>query len=323
MDKSLQKNVIKDFVKAFSCAYSMTSNLCRVLDVEANRDLLNASVGFSSGVSTMGDTCGTVNGGIMALGEKFADSELSDEHFNILCAEYFRRLTKRVGAPDCGRIHGGKHLANNFRRAVLTGKIVKCASILNHGSGILADLAENARNGGMSDGGRKDYRHMESIATHFAQEKFHCCRTTIDEISEKTNLRYDEVHNASRGFCGGIGYNGTLCGAISAGVLCLGLKSGVDLGRSSYRDTAGIVFQGLIKSDGIFRDEKRFKPARLFSQCQTVYKSVDEKFGGAHCREILGLDFDSKNGVDKYIRENKIHHCRKVIETVAEAVAMC
>ena len=52
-------------------------------------------------------------------------------------------------------------------------------------------------------------------------------------------------------------------GAVAAGVLCLGLKAGVDLSRSGYKGTVRIMFYGLIKSDGIFRDEKRFAPAKL------------------------------------------------------------
>ena len=85
--------------------------------------LLRSVVGFSSGISTMGDTCGVANGGVAVLGKKYAG--LPSERFYLLCAEYFRRLEAKVGTPNCGIVHGGKHLARNFRRAILTGKTIK------------------------------------------------------------------------------------------------------------------------------------------------------------------------------------------------------
>jgi len=71
MEKA-QTKVVVDFIKAFSCAYSVTKNLSRELEVEIDPLLLRSVVGFSSGISTMGDTCGVVNGGVAVLGKKYA-----------------------------------------------------------------------------------------------------------------------------------------------------------------------------------------------------------------------------------------------------------
>ena len=137
MEKT-QRKVVVDFIKAFSCAYSVTKNLSGQLGVEIDPMLLRSVVGFSSGISTMGDTCGVVNGGVTVLGKKYSD--LPSDRLYLLCAEYFRRLEGRVGTPNCGIVHGGKHLARNFRRAILTGKTIKCVEVLAQGAQVLQEL---------------------------------------------------------------------------------------------------------------------------------------------------------------------------------------
>ena len=142
MEKA-QKKVVVDFIKAFSCAYSVTKNLGLELEVETDPLLLRSVVGFSSGISTMGDTCGVANGGVAVLGKKYSD--LPSDRLYLLCAEYFRRLESRVGTPNCGVVHGGKHLARNFRRAILTGKTIKCVEVLAHCAQVLKDFDDLAR----------------------------------------------------------------------------------------------------------------------------------------------------------------------------------
>ncbi len=314
MEKNDQKKVVSDFIKAFSCSYSTTKNLGSVLGVEEDDLLLRSVVGFSSGVGTMGDTCGAVNGGVVLLGKRFP--EMPSVQFHSLCSEFYRRLEERVDTPDCGKVHGGKHLVSNFRRAILTGKSRKCVEILKEGSGVLSELAREVEEGSFS------YYHsdIESAVSHFEANTFHCSQSVISEVGSKLNIPVDHILGPSKGFCGGIGFNGTLCGAISAGVLCLGLKAGVDLSRSGYGNTLKIMFYGLLQSDGVFKDEKKFAPAKLYEQCREVYRTVEREYGAVHCREILGLRLDTENGIQQYIAEGKITHCRNIVRTVTDTV---
>jgi len=315
---STQKKVVIDFIKAFSCAYSVTKNLGQELELETDPLLLRSVVGFSSGISTMGDTCGVANGGVAVLGKKYAD--LPSDRLYLLCAEYFQRLEARVGTPNCGIVHGGKHLARNFRRALLTGKTIKCVEVLAHGASVLKELDDLAGKGDFSFAEPERAECIGAATRYFETECFHCAGTAISAIAEGLEIPTDHIRDASRGFIGGIGFNGTVCGAIAGGVLCLGLRSDVDLGGSGYSDAAGIVLHGLLKSDRIFEDERRFRPAKLFDQCKRLYQTVESEFGGAHCREILGLDLDRPGGCQRYREEGKIDLCRKLVGAVVDAV---
>ncbi len=318
MEKKKQRKVVADFIKAFSCTYSITKNLSTLLDIPVDPFLLKSVVGFSSGISTMGDTCGVVNGGVTVLGKKYP--ELPALQFYLLCAEYFKRLEDRLDTPDCGRVHGGKHLANNFRRAILSGKILKCVEILAHGADILETLAKQADQDDFSFADAQRKQNIDAMATYFEEEEFHCCKSTVFEIANMFNISAEPVLHPSRGFVGGIGFNGTVCGAVSGGVLCLGLLSHVNLEKSGYSDTLKITLHGLLKSEKIFTDEKRFVPAKLFKECKHIYQTVENRFGSAHCCDILGLSVDTKEGCRQYREGEKIALCREVVQTVVDTV---
>ncbi len=315
------KKATRDFIKAFSCAYSVTLNLEKALGLEENVNVLQSVLGFSAGISTIGDICGTINGGIAVLGEKFPDKALPAWEFYILCSEYFRRMEERLPALSCGKVHGGNDLGHNFRRAILTGKIIKCMAILNHGSDILVDLARKVEVKNFEYYGNHDLNSIKRLNDFFDEQSFHCCRSAINEIADPLDIDKDQIISCSRGFCGGIGFNGTICGAIAAGVLCLGLKEGVDLSKAGYKNTVKLAIHGLVKSEAVFQDEKLFMPASLFTKCKEIYNAVTEKYGGAHCQDILNLKLDTEDGSQKYIKENKISLCRDVIKTVADTIS--
>ncbi len=315
MDKKEQKYLTADFIKSFSCSYAMTKTMGRVLDVQEDELLLRSVIGFGSGVGTMGDTCGAVNGGVIAIGQRFPN--LPSAQFFSLCADYFCRLEEESGTLSCGEIHGGKELVPNLRRTILRGKTRACTRILKDGSRLLAELSEEFEEGISTPRANPP---LERISDYFEQNSFHCAQSTISMIGAESRLPVEHILAPARGFCGGIGCNGTLCGAIAGGVLCLGLQEGVDLSQCGYRDTMQIMLYGLLKGEGIFRDEKRFLPARLFARCQEVYRAVEEEFGGVHCQDILGLRLDSEQGSQDYIAEHKIELCRGVVDTVTRTV---
>lgn len=66
--------------------------------------------------------------------------------------------------------------------------------------------------------------------------------------------------------------------------------------------------------------EERFAPAKLYEQCREVYRAVEEKYTAVHCKDILGLRLDTKDGAKQYIAENRMDLCRGVVQTVANTV---
>jgi hypothetical protein len=229
-------------------------------------------------------------------------------------------LEQAVGLPNCGKIHGGKHLAKNFRRAILTGKPLKCAEVLSHGADILKKLSKQVDANDLFSINKRTGR-LDTIIRHFKSEEFHCCWTPLQRLAEASGESLASILPSGRGFVGGIGFNGTLCGTVSAGVIFLGFKECLDQSRAAgYGNAARIAFHGLIKSEKIFSDEKRFLAAKLFQKCQKVYEAVENRFGSAQCGEILGLKMETSRGLEQYIADQKLGLCHTVADTVIDTV---
>ena len=71
MNKEVEKQVIADFLRSPFCSYATTKVLSNVVGANEDQFLLCSVLGFSSGVATMGDTCGAVSGGVVVLGKRF------------------------------------------------------------------------------------------------------------------------------------------------------------------------------------------------------------------------------------------------------------
>jgi len=309
---------VKDFVKVFSCSYSTTKNLSSALGMKADPILLKAVTGFASGIAAFGETCGAVNGGIVVLGKKFPDNILSSPLFYMLCSEYYNEIESRAGAVNCGQVHGGKHLANNFRRAILTGKAMKCMNILKHGADILITLNKEVEEKNFTFIKNHDFAGIEKITGYFEDEAFHCCCNVINEISTKTDINALSILDSARGFIGGIGFNGTICGTVIGGILCAGLITGADLNNTGFMDTIKIIGHGLKQNDKIFTNEKHFPAAKTFKLCREIHDEISDKYGSIYCKEILGQSLDTTTGANKYIESQKINTCRDIARTVAE-----
>jgi len=68
----IRKEAVKGFIKVFSCAHSMLMASAEQHRRPVDVNMLKAVTGLGAGVATMGDICGMVNGGVVALGNLLA-----------------------------------------------------------------------------------------------------------------------------------------------------------------------------------------------------------------------------------------------------------
>jgi C_GCAxxG_C_C family probable redox protein len=322
--QNVKKQAVKGFLKVFSCAHSMIKTISEQHQMPVDTNLLRAATGFAAGLSTMGDICGMVNGGVLILGKNLGQPSPDWERnlaLIITCNQFYQMTKVSVGTCNCGDVHGGKHLAKNFRRAILTGKTVKCFEMLYKGAGILSELIRQSEKG-LSQFDRVFEGRIADSYQGFQSKNFHCCWTTLQRIQELSSLDISPLNNSVSGFIGGIGFSGTLCGAVVGGVLALGLKYGIDPRDRGYKDTMKIVYQGLLKSDGIFRDEKIFPAAANFNRCKILYRILEEKYGDCNCTTISGLDMNRIFSIQEFKAKNKIEDCRRLSETIAQKASL-
>jgi C_GCAxxG_C_C family probable redox protein len=315
----IRKQAVKGFIKVFSCAHSMLMVSADQYRKPVEVNMLKAVTGFGAGVATMGDVCGMVNGGVVALGNLLAPLYGSPEEewkTAWFCHEFYRQTKEAAGTCSCGEIHGGKHLAKNFRKAILTGKTFKCFEMLYKGSGILDDFFAGIPYSPPFFETEKAAR-VRTYYEYFRENRFHCCRSTLQDIEERSGRDLSFLQEASTGFIGGIGFSGTLCGAVIGGVLAAGATHGVNPRTSDYGDTLKIIYHGLLKSDKIWSDPRVFKAAKAFDVSQKIYEMVESTYGNCACRTISGLDSERPETLQTYKEKNGITACRALADRIA------
>jgi C_GCAxxG_C_C family probable redox protein len=98
-------------------------------------------------------------------------------------------------------------------------------------------------------------------------------------------------------FGGGMGRMGHICGALSGGLMVIGLA----IGRTDGKDDEG--------------------KKEAYSEAQELFKRFQERWGALTCRELTQCDLSTKEGFNKY-RDLKIHEtkCSEIIKGTVRAL---
>jgi C_GCAxxG_C_C family probable redox protein len=95
---------------------------------------------------------------------------------------------------------------------------------------------------------------------------WNCCQSVLLAAAETLDVPSSDVLKAATGFGGGVGNMGSLCGALAAGVLTLGMLNG--------RFT-------------LAQEEEK---ERTYLLCAEWHRRFTNAMGGSDCRVILGVD---------------------------------
>jgi C_GCAxxG_C_C family probable redox protein len=126
---------------------------------------------------------------------------------------------------------------------------------------------------------------------------WNCSQSVLLAVAETLDISLDGVLKAATGFGGGVGNTGSICGALAAGVLTLGLMNG----RVSLAE----------------HEEKE----QTYLLCAAWRRRFVEAMGGSDCREILGVDLSDPAVRAKYWAEPG-HRERCASLTVGEAARL-
>jgi C_GCAxxG_C_C family probable redox protein len=135
-------------------------------------------------------------------------------------------------------------------------------------------------------------KEVMNQAKAYAEEGFLCSESVCLALSTALEVKSDLIPRIATGFGGGIGRHGEICGALSGAILGLGLK----FGRNHPSETP----------DGESPYEYSYTMVNLFIA----------RFGHLRCKDILGLDISSEEGLKKY-QEGKLWEskCRDIIQS--------
>ncbi|MFQ5645947.1 MAG: C-GCAxxG-C-C family protein [bacterium] len=127
-----------------------------------------------------------------------------------------------------------------------------------------------------------DQEIAEKAATRF-NEGYNCAESVALAFQEAWGDREEIFPRMASAFGGGIGRQGSVCGALIGGLLALNLKHG----RRSLAD----------------------EKLPLYNLAAEFYRRFEETAGSTLCRELTGCDLTTEAGRRKF-KEEKIHETR-------------
>ncbi len=137
---------------------------------------------------------------------------------------------------------------------------------------------------------------IEKAISRF-NDKFNCAQSIMSTYSTQYGLDNDTALKLATGFGGGMAKFGRTCGAVSGAFMVIGLKYGMGI------------------NEDIEVKEKTYQVIRKFSD------RFQEINGSVICRELLGCDINTLEGID-YYNQNEFFEkkCLKYVKNAVEVL---
>lgn len=115
-------------------------------------------------------------------------------------------------------------------------------------------------------------------------------------MQEYMGCEDDLAFMAATGLGGGVGRMGDICGALSGGVMALGLKHG--------RATA---------------EDKESGP-KTYSMAEDLYERFEKEFGSATCYDLIKTDLRNEVERKKWVSEGGPKFCKDIVKKTTHIV---
>jgi len=128
------------------------------------------------------------------------------------------------------------------------------------------------------------------------ESDFNCAESVLMSLAESIGVKSELIPKIATPFGGGIGRRGSVCGALTGGIIAIGLK----FGRSEAKDTK--------------RREESYKKAL------ELFKRFEKKFGSALCYDLIRLDLTTPEGRER-IKAVRLEKCISFVRSAARSAA--
>jgi len=133
---------------------------------------------------------------------------------------------------------------------------------------------------------------MSEQASHRSLELFKsgylCAESLLLAIAENQGIRSDLIPRIASGFCSGISYTGSICGAVTGAIMGIGLV----VGRSSPSESL----------------------EHSFTLTQKLIALFEGQYGSINCRQLIGCDLATEDGQTYFLEHHLMEHCHQYAE---------
>jgi C_GCAxxG_C_C family probable redox protein len=137
----------------------------------------------------------------------------------------------------------------------------------------------------------------EKAVKHFRDDGYNCSQSVLLTMFEHWNCRDELVPKVATAFGGGMGRCGSVCGAVTGGLMAIGIRYGTNEPSAEKRSRASEL-------------------ARRF------YRRFEKQIGSVMCRELIGFDLSNAKQLreaneDDVFEEKCTVFVKKAVEILA------
>jgi len=138
-------------------------------------------------------------------------------------------------------------------------------------------------------------RNAYDKATAAFDQGWYCAESVLKAIAAETGITSKLIPKIATGLCSGMSRTCGMCGALSGGILALGIV----YGRETNDDSV----------------EKNYAAVRA------LIEKFENRFGSANCRKLIDCDLGTEAGQRKFSKNNLHRGCREYTGKTAEFVS--
>ncbi len=133
--------------------------------------------------------------------------------------------------------------------------------------------------------------NKEGLSVNTFKSGYNCAQSMIYSFAEEANIDKSIALKLATGFGGGLGRTGNVCGAVTGGILILGLM----FGRGE--------------------DEDKIKQEKTYQYVRDFIEKFKAKYGTIECRKLLDdIDLLTEEGQKRFKESGMINKCYEYVE---------
>lgn len=137
----------------------------------------------------------------------------------------------------------------------------------------------------------------EKVLRHFRDDGYNCSQSVLLTMFEHWSCKSELVPKVATAFGGGMGRCGSVCGALTGGLMAIGIRYGTNEPSA----------------------EKRSKASKL---AEELYRTFEKQNGTVMCRELIGFDLSEEKQRRRAYEEDVFElKCTFFVKRVVESLA--
>jgi len=119
-----------------------------------------------------------------------------------------------------------------------------------------------------------------------------CSESVLQAVAESRGIQSELIPKIATGLCGGISRSGNICGAVSGGVLAIGLCFG--------------------------RSQPGQSPEETGRRVRAFLAKCEQRFGSTNCEKLIGCRLDTPEGQEFFKKHNLREKCAGFTKEAAQ-----